>query len=118
MKIFNICLKNVKIYCIVFVIGNENKQSVLPPYILHRSYICEKARWCYGNFIITNNISTILWTSRSLYHSYCLDYCVSGNFEQIKNNHSAWTIEWLFKLIYWQPLLVSPFPIIIIHRLN
>ena len=26
-----------------------------------------------------------------------------------KNNHSAWTIEWLFKLIYWQPLCGSHF---------
>ena len=35
------------------------------------------------------NISTILWISRSYNHSYCLDYCISDNFEQIKNNHSA-----------------------------
>ena len=69
-------------YCIVVFIGNE-LSSVCATTLHITQYSCEKARWCYGTIIITNNLLTILWFSRCYYHSYCLDYCVSSNFEQI-----------------------------------
>ena len=50
---------------------------------------------------VHDNILTFLRFSRNDYYSICLDYCNSGNFEQIKKHHiMLCRAMWCFIIIY------------------
>ena len=100
-------LKNIKIYCIVLNIENENKRSVLPPFALNvyifiprlvaRETDNQGGGAIYGRIsFISNYQTTFLWISRCNYHKFCLDiHHLVFTTQAIKNNHSALTREWL-----------------------